>query len=138
MIGRMGELVVYHWLKKRLPEQDIDKAWRSKNAVLTTGRPGDDELGYDFEITFRKQTLHIEVKASLGDPQQFEMGETEVRAARKAARPRSGSRYVIAYVRNLSDLAGARVELLPNPMTDEGSNVLEILGEGIRYGFRRG
>jgi hypothetical protein len=138
MIGRLGELVIYHWLKKRLPEQDIHKAWRSKNAFIITGRPGDDDLGYDFAITFRKQTLYIEVKASTGDPQQFEMGETEVRAARKAARPRSRERYVIAYVRDVGEPASTGVDLLPNPMTDEGSHLLQILGEGIRYGFRRG
>lgn len=26
MIGRLGELVVYHWLKDRFRNQDIDKA----------------------------------------------------------------------------------------------------------------
>ncbi len=135
MIGRLGEIAVYYWLKHRL-KQDIDAAWRSKNATPFTGREGSDSLGYDFEVTFRNQPWQIEVKASLGDPRTFEMGETEVRAGRAAARGR-GVQYWIAYVSNLSQPGQARVELLPNPMSEDGEAVLNLLGEGLRYGFRR-
>ena len=79
----------------------------------------------------------IEVKASQNDPQSFELGETEVRAARMAARPRSGLQYNIAYVSNVSDLSKTNIEMLPNPMTDEGAHVLQLRGEGIRYSFSR-
>lgn len=27
MIGRLGEIAVYRWLKSRLPLQDIDSGW---------------------------------------------------------------------------------------------------------------
>jgi hypothetical protein len=64
------------------------------------------------------------------------MGETEVRAGRAAARGR-GVQYWIAYVSNLSEPSQARVEMLPNPMSEEGEAVLNLLGEGLRYGFRR-
>ena len=77
------------------------------------------------------------VKASLEDPQSFEMGESEVRAARTAARNRSGTRFVIAYVSHVGKSGLTRVEMLPNPMTEEGEAVLAIVGEGIRYRFRR-
>lgn len=135
MIGRLGEIAVYHWLKQRL-KQDIDAAWRSKNGTAFTGREGSDSLGYDFEVSFRNQLWQIEVKASLGDPRAFEMGETEVRAGRAAARGR-GVQYWVAYVSNLSQPSQTRVELLPNPMSEEGEAVLNLLGEGLRYGFRR-
>lgn len=137
MIGRLGEIVVYHWLNKILPKQDIDAAWRSENGGLITGRAGDDSAAYDFEISYNKQIWQIEVKASLEDSQSFEMGETEIKAARVAARFRSGIQYKIAYVSNLSDPPNLLVEMLPNPMTEEGESVLELLGEGIRYGFKR-
>ena len=137
MIGRLGELIVYHWLRVRLPGQDIDKAWRSSNAAVGTARTGQDDLGYDFEIKFNKQTWYIEAKATTTDQLRFEMGETEVRMARESARPKSRARYMIAFVSNASDPGRARIDMLPNPMTDEGSKVLEILGEGICYGFRR-
>lgn len=137
LIGQIGEMVIYHWLKRILNKQDIDSAWVSHNGALITGRNGDDGLGYDFEVSYRKQKWQIEVKSSVNDPQSFEMGETEVRAARLAARARSGVQYKIAYVSHVAEPAQTKIEILPNPMTDEGSLVLELRGEGIRYSFDR-
>jgi hypothetical protein len=137
LIGRLGELAVRRWLLQALPNQDIDAAWKSKNAEPFTSRPGSDSLGYDFEVTVGRQTWQIEVKASLNDPQAFHLGETEVRAGRAAARARSGVQYWIAYVSNISTPASAGVEMIPNPMSEEGEAVLNLLGEGLRYGFRR-
>ena len=136
-IGHLGEIAVYYWLRNRLPKQDIDAAWVSTNALPITGQNGNDSLGYDFEVSYRNQIWQIEVKSSLYDPCKFEMGESEVRAAREAARARSGVQYRIAYVRNISEPANIAVEVLPNPMTAEGESVFQLLGEGIRYGFSR-
>ncbi|MGM0561150.1 MAG: hypothetical protein ACQETX_08810 [Pseudomonadota bacterium] len=88
-------------------------------------------------MSYNKQIWKIEVKASEEDSQSFEMGETEVRAALWAASPRSGIQYKIAYLSNVSDPAKTRIDILPNPMTEEGSRVLELRGEGIRYSLRR-
>ncbi|MBE3640520.1 sacsin N-terminal ATP-binding-like domain-containing protein [Mangrovicoccus algicola] len=137
MIGRLGELVVYHWLKDRFRTQDIDKAWVSKNATLQIGAVASDSLGYDFEVEYDRKTWLIEVKASQGDSCRFEMGETEVRAAREAAKPRSKKRYVIAYVADPATPLSTRIEILPNPMSEEADGVLDLLGEGVRFGFRR-
>ncbi len=137
MIGRLGELAVRHWLQARIPKQDIDAAWKSMNAEFFTGRKGNDGLGFDFEISWQRQTWQIEVKASLNDPRTFELGETEVRAGRVAARSRAGLLYWIAYVSNLADPARARVEMIPNPLSEAGEVVLELVGEGLRYSFRR-
>lgn len=137
MIGRLGELVVYHWLKDRLRTQDIDKAWVSKNATLQIGAVASDSLGFDFEVEYDRKTWLIEVKASQGDSCRFEMGETEVRAAREAAKPRSKKRYVIAYVADPATPSSTRIDILPNPMSEEADGVLDLLGEGVRFGFRR-
>ena len=94
MIGRLGELVVYHWLNQQFEHQDIDAAWVSKNGDAQLGRSqGSVTLGTT-QVEYRRQTWQIEVKASVGDQQRFVMGETEVRAAREAARRRSKTRYV--------------------------------------------
>ena len=45
LIGRLGELTVYHWLRRILPKQDIDTAWLSGNTTTNTGRQGNDGLG---------------------------------------------------------------------------------------------
>ena len=138
MIGRLGEVVVYHWLNRQFEHQDIDAAWVSKNGDAQLGRSqGSDDLGYDFRVVYRKQTWQIEVKASLGDQQRFVMGETEVRAAREAARPRSKTRYVVVYVANPHDPSNVHIDVLPNPMGPEADGVLDLLGEGVRFRFKR-
>ena len=138
MIGRLGELLVYHWLKERFPKQDIDAAWVSKNGNEQLGRShGSDRFGFDFRVEYKRQTWQIEVKASVGDQQRFEMGETEVRAAREASQPRSKTRYVVVYVANPHDPANAHIDVLPNPMSSEADGVLDLLGEGVRFGFKR-
>ena len=94
-------------------------------------------MGFDFRVQYRRQTWQIEVKASVGDQQRFEIGETEVRAARKATRRRSNTRYVVVYVANPHDPANAHIDVLPNPMSPEADGVLDLLGEGVRFGFKR-
>ena len=136
MIGRLGELVVYHWLKDRFRNQDIDKAWVSRFGALQKGKSWSDDLGYDFELEHGRRTWLIEVKSSQGDRCQFEMGESEVRAAREAARPRSGRRYVVVYVANPATSIATRIDILPNPMSKEADGILRLLGEGVRFGFK--
>jgi hypothetical protein len=136
MIGRLGELVVYHWLKDRFRNQDIDKAWVSRFGALQKGKAWSDDLGYDFELKHDRRTWLIEVKSSQGDRCQFEMGESEVRAAREAARPRSGQRYVVIYVANPATSSATRIDVLPNPMSEEADGILRLLGEGVRFGFK--
>ncbi len=137
MIGRLGELTVYHWLKARQRGQDIDLGWVSGNAAPFVGRPGDDGLGYDFRIRFNSQTWFIEVKSSTEDPCQFEMGETEVRFARDVARSRKPERYVIVYVANVGQTGQTTIDVLPNPLSPEADGSLNIAGDSIRYTFSR-
>lgn len=136
MIGRLGELVVYHWLKDRFRNQDIDKAWVSRFGALQKSKAWSDDCGCDFKLKHDRQTWLIEVKSSQGDRCQFEMGESEVRAAREAARPRSGQRYVVIYVANPATSSSTRIDILPNPMSEEADGILRLLGEGVRFGFR--
>jgi hypothetical protein len=137
MIGRLGELTVYHWLKARQPGQDIDRCWVSGNSGAFVGQEGRDNLGYDFRISFNKQVWYIEVKASTEDPCQFEMGETEVRWARDVARSRAADRYVIAYVANVGQAGATTIDILPNPLGPEADGVVNIAGDSIRYTFDR-
>jgi hypothetical protein len=137
MVGRLGELTIYHWLKARLPNQDIDQGWVSGIGGIATGKDGDDSRGYDFEIEYRRQKWFIEVKASTNDPRAFEMGETEVRFAREVAQSRGARRYVIAYVGNVGSTREVVIDMLPNPMSAEADGVLDIVGEGIRYRFAK-
>jgi hypothetical protein len=135
-VGFLGECAVYHWLKKLLPKQDIDAAWVSKNRSKLLSAPGNDSLGYDFVVKYKKQTWYLEVKTSVGDPQMFNMGESEVRFATINANQR-GSDYKIIYLSNIDDSSKTRIEILPNPMASAGSKGYQIGGQGFRLSFHR-
>lgn len=85
------------------------------------------------QLKHDRRTWLIEVKSSQGDRCQFEMGESEVRAAREAAQPRSGQRYVVIYVANPATSSTTRIDILPNPMSEEADGILRLLGEGVRF-----
>lgn len=136
LIGFIGECVVYHWLKRRFPSKDIDQAWVSSNREKMLLGKGNDSLGYDFEVRYLNKKWHLEVKASVGDPLEFELGETEVRKARDCAGSKSDEYYII-YVSNLSTPSAAKIEQLPNPMSDTNKNNYRLMGEGLKYRFLR-
>jgi len=137
LIGFIGECVVYHWLKKQLSQQDIDSSWASSYRSRLLPGAGDDSLGYDFKVRYRRHVLYLEVKSSLSDPQEFELGDTEVRLARDCATAKAVE-YRVVYVSNVQDMRDTRLEILPNPLSDEGKSFFRIGGHGLRYEFLRG
>lgn len=136
MIGFLGECTVYYWLKHLFPQKDIDAAWVSKYRSRVLPGDGNDNLGYDFVLRYRNQWWYLEVKAHMGDPREFDMGETEVRFARDCARKR-GDEYRIVYVGNVQDSSAARIEILNNPLDDDYAPYFRVGGQGLRYTFKR-
>jgi hypothetical protein len=135
LIGFLGEVAVFYWLKRQLLDQAVEDAWVSTYRERLFPGSGDNSCGYDFKIQHRK-TIYLEVKSSLTDPQEFELGDTEVRKARDCAIKRGGE-YRIVYVSNLYDTKFTRFEILPNPLSDEGKNYFRTGGNGIKYQFFR-
>src|SRR5207244_4998358 len=113
-----------------------DDAWKSEMRSQVLPGIGVDNLGYDFSIRYRRKTWQLEVKSSVGDPMQFEMGESEVRAAMEAASARD-TEYRVIYVSGVIDPAALRIDVLPNPWSTEGRPLFQTIGQGWRYGFRR-
>ncbi|MFC1935560.1 sacsin N-terminal ATP-binding-like domain-containing protein [Chloroflexota bacterium] len=136
LVGFLGELAVYKWLKQRLPRRNIDDAWVSSNRSKLLPGAGNDSLGYDFEVYIQRRRVFLEVKAHLDDPQSFDLGETEVICAEDCHR-RSGCEYHIVYVSNVANTPSLKIELLPNPLSDEGESAYRLDGQGLRYRFRR-
>ncbi len=133
LIGFLGECAVYHWLKKQFPQQDIDAAWVSTYKSCILPEAGNDSLGYDFQIRYRNQRWYLEVKSRIGDPREFELGETEVSFASNCVR-KKGEEYRIIYLCNIQDTSAMRLEVLPNPFSDEGKGLRRV-GQGLRYRF---
>jgi hypothetical protein len=130
------ECAVHHWLKQQFPRKNIDAAWVSGNRSRLLPGDGDDSLGYDFKLRYDDRWWYLEVKAHMGDPREFDLGETEVRKARDCAR-RKTEEYRILYVSNVEDPAVLHIEVLPNPLSDVHHDHFRVMGEGLRYRFTR-
>ncbi|RSS96725.1 DUF3883 domain-containing protein [Streptomyces sp. WAC05292] len=129
-IGLVGEVAARAWLQRRY----ADVYWRSGYAAVVNGdRDASDSLGYDFEVTWRDTTRFFEVKA-LSEPSadrvEFELGPSEVDAARRHAR---GNRYRILLITSALAPEGRRVFELPNPFSAQGRDRFKIVSRGLRY-----
>ncbi len=131
-IGIVGEVAARAWLAHKYR----DVKWVSGYAAIVSGaRDAFDGHGYDFEVAWRNTTLMFEVKAMRAEPGwlvEFEMGESEVRAAQAAAR---GDRYRILLVTSVLDPSERRIHRLPNPFSAKGQGLFRVAGRGLRYQF---
>jgi hypothetical protein len=132
-IGLVGEVLAYEWLLKAYAETTSD-SWKSGNRSLGIGgHEGDDFLGYDFEVVQRSQTLRFEAKATPGEEYEFEMGVSELRAARSA---RKGT-YRIVFIRHVLDRDRRELIVLPNPLEPEHVTHFSQINEGVKFRFDR-
>ncbi|WP_344950260.1 sacsin N-terminal ATP-binding-like domain-containing protein [Terrabacter ginsenosidimutans] len=135
-IGFAGEFFVYSWLRHRYPDTCNEEAWVSRNReAYFPGTTGDDGAGFDFRIQLKTVRRLFEVKASVGDATQIQLGESEVRAA-QAASSRAGE-WRIAFVEHaLSE--SPRLLLLANPFEERSLGLYRFDGKGLRLSFRVG
>ncbi|PPA60419.1 sacsin N-terminal ATP-binding-like domain-containing protein [Micromonospora chalcea] len=131
-VGLVGEVVARAWLLRR----HKDVRWTSGYAAIINSDPdASDSHGYDFEIPWRNTSLLYEVKALTDSPHElteFEMGESEVRAAQECA---NGNRYRILLVTSVLDPANRRLFQLPSPFSPKGHGRFRVTGRGLRYQF---
>ncbi len=131
-IGLIGEIVAWAWLSHHYGEPNV--SWRSSNRAfkIQDGDPGDDNLGFDFEILHGRSKLFYEVKASTSDPREFELTEAEVRFALSKA---NTATYHILYIGNVSSPAERVILPLPNPLAARSRDHYRALESGIKYAF---
>jgi hypothetical protein len=135
-VGLVGEVAAFAWLKHHCPAL-TSAAWKStyREFVYSDGQ-GHDGLGYDFEVTLARKTLLYEVKSTRSpDRLEFDLGESEVQAAQKAAMHPRTYEYWILYVRNVMDSEARTIDVLPNPFAPVGLRVLRQIGRGLTYQF---
>lgn len=130
-IGLVGETAAFQWLRHHFSA--TPDAWVSTNRrFVFSDHPGDDGLGYDFQVP-RGRALHFfEVKATQGERYEIELSEGELEVARQNART---NRYHILFVPNALDAETRRVVLLPNPLHQAARDVYAWVGVGMRYRF---
>ncbi|MGW8797731.1 hypothetical protein ACWGN9_11635 [Streptomyces sp. NPDC055775] len=85
-IGYVGEWYAYQWLYACYPDRMDETGWVSGNRRKAfPGPSGDDGLGFDFWVGCGSRPYLYEVKATGGEGGRFELGESEVHAARQHA-----------------------------------------------------
>lgn len=131
-IGLAGEVVAFEWLKSTYPETS-DASWVSGNRRhLFIDHPGDDSLGFDFKVVQKSQTLFFEVKATTTDDYEFDLGASEVRAARLA---KQGC-YRLLFIRSIFDSPNRDLIVLPNPIHPDEAMAFSQVNQGIRLRFQ--
>lgn len=132
-LGFAGEWLAYQWLTRTYPEAN-ESSWLSTNRRrVFAGDPGNDNLGFDFQVELTRGPIMFEVKASRDDPGMFTLTDAEIREARQHARDGRWRLLIVPYV---SDPARCRVLRLPNPFEPRGEGLFRPESEGIRYRYR--
>jgi hypothetical protein len=131
-IGFVGESLAYEWLRRQYGDSVTPDSWKSSYRVTEHGGAGDDSLGYDFLVVLPRTSLCFEVKSTSGDLGEIELGETEIREARRHAR---NDRYRILFIQHALDAERRRLHVLPNPFAAAGQHRFHLVGTGLRYRF---
>lgn len=135
LIGAVGEYIIYKVLCSQIGVSAAGQAWKSRNRRhFLADDTGDDALGYDFEFPREGMLWQIEVKSSRGDPQFVDLSDTEVEAARSAAKRRSRKNYVVYLVENA--LSQPEVYPLGNPFVTAGKTRFHVEEGGARVYFK--
>ncbi|MFG2943310.1 protein NO VEIN domain-containing protein [Streptomyces sp. NPDC048282] len=108
-------------------------SWVSTNRRKAfPGPPGDDGLGYDFRIGSGRRPYMYEVKATQGDGGRFELGESEVRAARQHA---GNERWRLLMVTHALTPDRMSIRMLPSPYAKRGHGRYREEGGSLRFSY---
>jgi hypothetical protein len=134
-IGLVGETVAYAWLGEKYPGSCSPASWKSSYREAIGEPPGNDTLGYDFEIVLKSRTVRFEVKATTGTDTRFELGESEVGAARDCVRS-ARYEYRVLFISEALDSERRSLFVLPNPMDPANASFFRFPGSGLTCTFK--
>ncbi|OYP14898.1 hypothetical protein CFC35_10630 [Streptomyces sp. FBKL.4005] len=132
-IGYVGEWYAYQWLCARYPDHMDEACWVSGNRRKAfPGPSGDDGLGFDFRVGSGSRPYLYEVKATAGEGGRFELGESEVRAARQHA---GNDRWRLLVVTHALTPHKVAIQMLPNPYGRRGRGRYREEGGALRFSY---
>ena len=140
LIGFFGETIAFEWLKHQYgAKRAIDeRCWKSCYRKHVCGEPGNDSLGYDFEVLNGGTRWLFEVKSTTATGpapvQSIELGSTEFECA-EVCRADRRARYRILYITDALHPERARIFVLPNPRGRRGRGFFTDLQAGQRLYF---
>ena len=142
LIGIIGEMRAYRFLRQKFGDDSITQdTWVSKirlKALPLVERELDktsDGHGFDFQFSHQNRRWHIEVKSTIGDDSQFELGISEIEAATRFARERGGI-WKILRIRNVLSVEPA-FDWLPNPFEEGFKEYFHLQQGGMRISYMR-
>jgi hypothetical protein len=130
-VGFAGEWLAYQWLAQQYGPDFTQECWVSAYREQLFPGSGDDGLGWDFEVLVRHGKHYYEVKTTLRDGGQIELGETQVIAAQENARNRQWRLLVITNV--LTE--NRRIHMLRNPFDPASRGRYSFVGQGLRLRY---
>lgn len=140
IVGVAGEMWAFRHLRAMFKGAVTLDDWVSKNRLKclppVRGEKDrtDDSLGYDFSFPHQGENWHVEVKATMGDETQFDLGVTEIEAAIRIAQ-RSSEQWRVLRVRQaLSE--EPKFDWLPNPFKEGFRKHFRLLRSGMRVSYK--
>ena len=137
LVGLAGEIHAYRVLRKKYGSTIVNpSSWISENSTFKfPGNSVSDNYGCDFKIKHNKKTYFIEVKASQGDEEVFELGLSERRRAVEVANRRK-EKFIIFHITDaLSD--SPKFRFLPNPYDKKYSKLYRIFNAGLKIQYQK-
>ncbi|WP_238782734.1 protein NO VEIN domain-containing protein [Streptomyces monomycini] len=132
-IGYVGEWYAYQWLCARYPDRLDETCWVSSNRRKAfPGPSGDDNLGFDFRIGSGSRPYLYEVKATRSEGGRFELGSSEVRAARQHAGNDHWRLLVVTHALTPHKMA---IQVLPNPYGKRGRGRYREEGGALYFSY---
>ncbi|MET9802500.1 DUF3883 domain-containing protein [Streptomyces sp. NPDC006368] len=132
-IGYVGEWYAYQFLCARYPDRMDESGWVSSNRRKAfPGTSGDDGLGFDFRVGSGSRPYLYEVKATGGEGGRFELGESEVRAARQHS---GNDRWRLLVVTHALTPHKVAIHMLPNPYGKRGRGRYREEGGALRFSY---
>lgn len=137
LVGLAGEIHAYRILRKKYGSTIVNpSSWISENSTLKfPGNFVSDDYGCDFKIKHNKKTYFLEVKATQGDEEVFELGLSEIRRAVEVANRRK-EKFIIFHITDaLSD--SPKFRFLPNPYDKKYSKLYRIFNAGLKIQYQK-
>ena len=137
LVGLTGEIHAYRVLRKKYGSSIVNpSSWISENSTYKfPGNSVADNFGCDFKIKQNKKTYFIEVKATQGDEEIFELGLSEIKRAIEVANRRK-EKFIICHITEaLSD--SPKFQFLPNPYDKKYTKAYRIFNAGLKIRYQK-
>jgi hypothetical protein len=137
LIGLAGEIHAYRVLLKTYGHGVMNPScWISENSLRRFPQNRvDDNYGCDFEIHHEGRMYHIEVKATEGEEEAFELGLSQIRRAIEDANKRKSKFLILHITKALS--TEPEFEFLPNPYDKPHQRSYDIQNAGLKIRYKK-